>query len=661
MNTMNWKIKLSSVLLTLLIACVQPPAPSAGEFEVSDENGNTVTTQAVPTNGLKGEYFDNTDFTGTTKLRYDATVNRNPGTAAPISGIQPTTYSVRWTGQIMPAFNETYTFTVTYSDGARLMVNGQVLVNDWVDGAKRTKTGAIALQANTKYDIRVESYRNATNPGTIKLEWQSKSRTKQVVPQANLFTTGMDVEAALARIVATGKIPGTANLKAINAWALKSTSGITLNVRDPSAPATYIALMTSAEVVLLYKFSNVGGSLVLDDLLAGKTSDLGPISQFANADGTVDSSAQREALARRLVGILSNGNVSASVQAQPQGGVRPQFVTWMCNVQTLPPPACVNCIDIAQTYRETVCGYAGALASTVLSTGGAVVGSLLPGVGTVVIGAIGYAIGGADPFDVLSLPFALKNIADAWNRYLECLAGKIGTNPGCPVLIEGPTPSAIEITARVSTTGSRDVSYRNSTTSTGSLDYGNQVFTFNRPSGAGFGLNGSAGGGTSALAPGQSLSLKIDYICPSAPGVITGTLRITHNARNVGSPLEVPLTLKCIEVGGLLASLGEPGNPDVGGWGCINRGLQSCTAIFVHSEIRVDPLPSWWNPQYGGPGTNGWFNFTFPSGDAVAQGKAYIDRLALEQGISTTPWVICPPEMREPWGKPTHCLYRPAP
>ena len=32
--------------------------------------------------------------------------------------------------------------------------------------------GTVVLQANTKYDIRLEYYRNATNPGTIKLEWQ---------------------------------------------------------------------------------------------------------------------------------------------------------------------------------------------------------------------------------------------------------------------------------------------------------------------------------------------------------------------------------------------------------------------------------------------------------------------------------------------------------
>jgi hypothetical protein len=56
---------LVGVVLSLLMACGQPPAPSSGEFEVSDEAGNSVTVQAVPTNGLKGDYFDNIDFTGT--------------------------------------------------------------------------------------------------------------------------------------------------------------------------------------------------------------------------------------------------------------------------------------------------------------------------------------------------------------------------------------------------------------------------------------------------------------------------------------------------------------------------------------------------------------------------------------------------------------------
>jgi PA14 domain len=190
-------------LLVALVACgLQEPAPTTEEAVDSD-------TKATATNGLTGVYYDNLDFTGVTKTRVDATINKTFGTAVPITGIGATTYSVRWTGQIMPAFSQTYTFYLTSSDGARLMVNGQVLVNDWVDGASRVRSGTVALVANTKYDIRLEYYRNATNAGAVKLEWQSASRARQVVPTGNLFPTGSNLESAFGIIRANPALQNT--------------------------------------------------------------------------------------------------------------------------------------------------------------------------------------------------------------------------------------------------------------------------------------------------------------------------------------------------------------------------------------------------------------------------------------------------------------------
>ena len=40
-------------------------------------------------------------------------------------------FSVNWTGGILPQFTENYTFYILVCDGARLWVNGQLLIEQW--------------------------------------------------------------------------------------------------------------------------------------------------------------------------------------------------------------------------------------------------------------------------------------------------------------------------------------------------------------------------------------------------------------------------------------------------------------------------------------------------------------------------------------------------
>jgi PA14 domain len=239
---------------------------------------------------LKGDYYDNLDFTGTLKTRYDATINKAFNSSAPITGIQPTTYSVRWTGQIMPAFSETYTFTLSFADGARLMVNGQVLVNDWVDGAKRTKTGTVALQANTKYDIRLEYYRNATNPGAVKLEWQSSSRSKQVIPQASLFPTGTNAEVAWNVLKALPSGSGlSASFYPESAVTYRNGQEQFFYAAEKEQTATVLAVFKNGTVVYARRYKYAGQNLTVTNLQTGGSVDFGKISDYYDRDPSNDS------------------------------------------------------------------------------------------------------------------------------------------------------------------------------------------------------------------------------------------------------------------------------------------------------------------------------------------------------------------------------------
>jgi PA14 domain len=547
MRSILTKSALAALLLAFFVGCGQPPTPPGSDIEVSDENNNTVTTQAIPTNGLKGDYYDNVDFTGTLKTRYDATINKAWNSSAPITGIQPTTYSVRWTGQIMPAFSETYTFTLSYADGARLMVNGQVLVNDWVDGAKRTKTGTVALQANTKYDIRLEYYRNATNAGAVKLEWQSSSRSRQVVPQASLYVAGSDTQTSLTALVQNANVQAKGlTFSALDALTQKDSNGnFSLFAKASGGKGLILATLEAGSVKNALYISSVGSETLYEDLLTGQKVNLGNLAQYKRADGTVSVDDAR-GLVVRLLPMISRGAVlptGAGTTPASAGGLRPQYITdlfpELCNHPVIPPPAyCTdqNCIGEANTYKDAVC----ALGAMYLEFGIGGIALEAGPFGQAIWVATKFVLGGASPTDIV---FQEKRVAAAWANYLKCINGEKTvlvngqTIPvhGCPPVIDEPL--AIEINASLNSVGSRQFEVGNASypRSQGALEIalklegsnvnGDTINTLL------LGLYGQANGAFSLrVTPGSSKSFTLGYTCPSRASEWRGNVVIAHNA-----------------------------------------------------------------------------------------------------------------------------------
>lgn len=145
-------------------------------------------------NGLKGEYYDNIDFTNLIKERVDENINFNWWKNAPIPSMGADEFSVRWTGQIQPLYSETYTFTTVSDDGARLWINGTRIIDDWREHSSAESSGTITLTAGQKYDIKYE-YFDKTNEAEAKLFWSSPSQTKQIVPKSQLYCTDVDTQA----------------------------------------------------------------------------------------------------------------------------------------------------------------------------------------------------------------------------------------------------------------------------------------------------------------------------------------------------------------------------------------------------------------------------------------------------------------------------------
>ncbi|GAB3403387.1 LamG-like jellyroll fold domain-containing protein [Flindersiella endophytica] len=94
--------------------------------------------------------------------------------------------TVRWTGRIQPTYDETYTFSMIGDNGFRLWVDGQLLIDNWLDNWDVEQVGTpIALRAGQKYDIKVEYFEHVGG-SNLRLRWQSASQPKAIVPASAL-------------------------------------------------------------------------------------------------------------------------------------------------------------------------------------------------------------------------------------------------------------------------------------------------------------------------------------------------------------------------------------------------------------------------------------------------------------------------------------------
>lgn len=139
-------------------------------------------------NGLQGEYFDNLTLTEPSVLtRIDPTIDFLWQNSPPSPSVNQTDFSVRWTGYVVPAFSENYTFYTISDDGIRVWVNGVEIINDWTDHSARQDSGSIPLTAGAKTSIRIEYYQHG-GQALATLSWSSPSTPMQIIPQSVLFS-----------------------------------------------------------------------------------------------------------------------------------------------------------------------------------------------------------------------------------------------------------------------------------------------------------------------------------------------------------------------------------------------------------------------------------------------------------------------------------------
>jgi hypothetical protein len=131
--------------------------------------------------GLRGEYYNSLDFSNLVLSRTDPQVRFDWGVGSPDPVVNIDNFCVRWIGEVETAFSETYKFFTRTDEGARLWVDGQLLVNRWVDQSTTEHYGSIALEAGI-HSIQMDYYERSSG-AVAELRWESPSTPKQFIPQ----------------------------------------------------------------------------------------------------------------------------------------------------------------------------------------------------------------------------------------------------------------------------------------------------------------------------------------------------------------------------------------------------------------------------------------------------------------------------------------------
>ncbi len=137
--------------------------------------------------GLTAKYYSGAVFNQLVQKfvhpNFDISYSLQPPTFG-ISG----DFSAEFTGYIKFLYSETYTIYITHNDGARLWINSVQKIDAWRDdavGPVGTDSGTHNATANAFAEIKM--HWNDKGGGNFKVEWESASQPREVIPSKYLY------------------------------------------------------------------------------------------------------------------------------------------------------------------------------------------------------------------------------------------------------------------------------------------------------------------------------------------------------------------------------------------------------------------------------------------------------------------------------------------
>jgi hypothetical protein len=140
--------------------------------------------------GLTADYFNGTNFNTFEFTRTDYNVQLVDGVNNPLPAdiLNPTGYSVRWTGTVIPSYSQAYRFSVQANHPMKVFIRGQTTpILDTTQAGAPTTSAAVGLTAGERVAIRVEYYKNSNTISLAKLFWESPSEPRALIPGMRMY------------------------------------------------------------------------------------------------------------------------------------------------------------------------------------------------------------------------------------------------------------------------------------------------------------------------------------------------------------------------------------------------------------------------------------------------------------------------------------------
>jgi beta-glucosidase len=200
---------------TVLYARGVDVAENMPSLEVVPSDALFTEVEGVRTGGLKGEYFTNLEWEGEPfAARVDSAVDFNWWDEAPIDGMPTDSFSVRWTGTLVPPASGRYALGARVLGSFRLFLDDSLRVESSDRHVVLPRWADVELEGGQPYDIRVE-YHTRRADAIAQLVWarpepRLRDRALEAVERADAVVMVMGLSPRLEGEEMRVEVPGFA-------------------------------------------------------------------------------------------------------------------------------------------------------------------------------------------------------------------------------------------------------------------------------------------------------------------------------------------------------------------------------------------------------------------------------------------------------------------
>lgn len=121
--------------------------------------------------GLRGDYYEGLNFEYLVHIQRDARLDFDWHEQSPVPGVPATSFTVRWTGWLVPPVTGRYVLYLAVDDGVRLWLDQRLLLDEWRSQYLSVYQVAVDLQAGYAYPLRLE-YCQYSATTRLLLSWE---------------------------------------------------------------------------------------------------------------------------------------------------------------------------------------------------------------------------------------------------------------------------------------------------------------------------------------------------------------------------------------------------------------------------------------------------------------------------------------------------------